>query len=346
MIHREPVPAHYPRLRVAFERWRAGHLLQLRRFRRWFGLAAVLLALFAACVLPYLLPLPGPDPQDPAALTDPGGAFVTVEGETLYVVHVPGTRGTVVLLHGFGGGTITWTGTIDALADAGYEVYALDLLGFGLSEKGWGHDYRSTAQAARVVALLDQGGVRQAAFVGHSMGGRVAATIALTYPERVSALALVAPALGEGGPAVPGWPFDVPGVRRWAQIGVRAAALRLVDDLLSDAAYNDAVLTPEVRAGYRRVLHTPDWELALLGVLRDGDAGAALSLSGLEVPVLLLWGARDTWVPLGRADALLRDLPDVEQVTFPNAGHLPMHEAPDAFNGALIDFLDRHGAAP
>lgn len=344
MFHRRPEPAQYPRVRVAFERWHADHRLNPRRFRVWIGLATVLLAMFMTFALPYVLPLPGPEPQDPVALADPGGTFVTIEGERLYTVHAAGTRTTVVLLHGFGGGTVTWTGTIDALTDAGYEVYAVDLLGFGLSDKGWTHDYRTAAHAARVVALLDQASVERAAFVGHSMGGRVAATIALDYPDRVSALALVAPALGEGSPTVPGWVFDVPGVRRWVQIGLRAAAPRLFDDLLADAAYNDAALTPAVRAGYRRVLDTPGWELALLGMLRDGETGAARSLSGVSIPVLLLWGARDTWVPPDGAAAIRGDLPNAERVTLPEVGHLPMHEAPDAFNAALIDFLDRQAA--
>jgi len=81
----------------------------------------------ALVVLPFALPLGGPETLDPAALADDNGLFVTVEGETLYAVHAAADGPAVVLVHGFGGSTVTWTETLPALAAAGYDAYALDL---------------------------------------------------------------------------------------------------------------------------------------------------------------------------------------------------------------------------
>ncbi|HML20858.1 MAG TPA: alpha/beta fold hydrolase [Aggregatilinea sp.] len=307
--------------------------------------ALVLFALAALFVVPFALPLGGPEPRAPSDLADENGAFATVDGVTLYYTHLPGDKGPVVLVHGFGGSTVTWNGTMTALAGAGYEVYAVDLAGYGLSEKGWTIDYRESAQAARVLGLMDELGIDQAALVGHSMGGRVVTLIALAHPECVSGLILAAPALagqGDGGIPIPGWLLNVSVVRRWAQIALRQIGPDLVPDLLRDAAYDDAAITPDLVSGYQRALDTPGWDLALLGITRDGGTSALpRPLSALALPVLLVWGAEDTWVPALEGDALAAALPDTEYIVLEGTGHLPMHEAPEAFNTALLDFLAR-----
>ncbi|WP_119072438.1 alpha/beta fold hydrolase [Aggregatilinea lenta] len=114
----------------------------------------VLLALAAVFGLPFVLPLGGPELHAAADLADANGMFATVDNTTLYYTHLPGSQGPVVLVHGFGGSTVTWTGTMAVLARAGYEVYAVDLAGYGLSEKGWDIDYRDSAQAARILGLI------------------------------------------------------------------------------------------------------------------------------------------------------------------------------------------------
>ncbi len=342
-----PNPEAYPPLRRTFERWQQRHpaLARAPGWPIWLAALAVL-AFAALVVLPFALPLGGPETLDPAALADDNGLFVTVEGETLYAVHAAADGPAIVLVHGFGGSTVTWTETLPVLAAAGYDAYAIDLRGFGLSDKGFNADYHPPAQARRVLAWMDAAGLERAALVGHSMGGNVAAYAALAAPERVSALVLVDAAIlsqerawGLPGTLIDGL-LDAPFLRRWAQIALRRAAPDLFADLLRDATYNDAVLTPDLISSYERALRTPEWELALLGMLRDADGDTA-PVGQLRIPTLILWGVEDRWVLPSEGVRLETLIPGAERVEIAGAGHLPMHEAPEAFQAALLGFLER-----
>jgi 4,5:9,10-diseco-3-hydroxy-5,9,17-trioxoandrosta-1(10),2-diene-4-oate hydrolase len=196
----------------------------------------------------------------------------------------------------------------------------------------------------RVVGLMDTLGIEQAAVVGHSMGGSVAAHLALTYPDRVSQLVLVDAAMLPDARMlnIPGFLFDLPFARRWAQLILRRALVSMSGDLILDAAYNDALITPDLIEAYARTLHTPEWDLGLLGIMRDADRNALPApLSQIRAPTLILWGAEDTWVAPGDGAELERLIPDAKRIEFPNAGHLPMHEVPQVFDTALIDFLNQ-----
>ena len=85
---------------------------------------------------------------------------------------------------------------------------------------------------------------------------------------------------------------------------------------------------------------TYDWDLALLGIVRDSGRNALPQpLAALTAPILLVWGENDTWVPLARGQQLRGALPLAQWVQIPRAGHLAIEEQAAVFNAALIDFL-------
>ena len=122
-----------------------------------------------------------------------------VDGLSLHYL-VEGRGPAVVLLHGLGGFAASWRHNISALADRA-TVYALDLPGFGRSAKPRA-DYGLAYFARALHGFLDAIGVSQASLVGHSLGGAVAVTYALTHPTRVERLALL-------GSVVPGFTWHV-----------------------------------------------------------------------------------------------------------------------------------------
>lgn len=300
---------------------------------------------------PYLIPLPAQPDRAPEAIAPPDGRFLTVSGLSVFMQEAGPVDGPpVILVHGFGGSTFNWRYTLPALAEAGYRAVALDLKGFGLSGKSFDEDYSHAAQADFVAEVMTALDIQSATLVGHSLGGNVIAHLALQYPERVLGLVFAAGAViaesdarGSvvGRPVSVGMLAEVPPFRRWGQILLRSVLVpERVTATLKSAYYNPAFATPEVIEGALRPQQVRDWDLALLGIMRDSGRNALPEpLSAITAPTLIVWGENDTWVPLERGQQLRAALPQAQWVMIPQAGHLLMEEQAEAFNSALIEFM-------
>src|SRR5688572_4903291 len=118
--------------------------------------------------------------------------FVHVDGANVHYQEFgqPGDP-TLLLIHGYTASTYAWRTAAPMLAEEGFHVIAVDLLGFGYSEKPRWFDYSIESQARIVSRFMNRLGIGRATVVGSSYGGAVAATLALDYPERVEKLVLV-----------------------------------------------------------------------------------------------------------------------------------------------------------
>lgn len=307
-------------------------------------LAAVIVILLVA---PFVIPLPEQPDMTAEALAPGTGRFVTVDGVKTHVLDIgPRDGPAVVLIHGFGGSTYSWRDTIPALASNGYRAVALDLKGFGLSDKSFEEDYGHPSQAIFVAGAMDELGIDRASIAGHSMGASVVGHFAALFPERVNKLVLVDGTVNvdEDGPGFDpiSWLIQFPPIRQWARIIMRwqlneetvAARLR--------TAYHDPEkLTQEIENGYLTPQRVKDWELALLGIVRDSNKNSLSSSlqNTIDAPMLIVWGEQDTWVPLGRGRVLAESLPTSDLSIIPDSGHLPMEEQAELFNDVLLDFL-------
>jgi pimeloyl-ACP methyl ester carboxylesterase len=320
------------------------HPPRLARFLRIAGISLAFL-LAASCVVPYLIPLPGPDPIPAEALAQPGGRFVTIEGTRTFLMEAgPKDGPAVVLVHGFGGSTFSFRKNISPLAAAGFHVAAFDLPGFGLSDKRWNADYSHPAQADFIVAAMKELGIPRASLVGHSMGGNVAIHVAERHPEAVEKIVFIAPVVFDGkAPGGNAWLLRFPPLRRWARIVVRIRLKPPGTGNFLRTGYGDPTLaTRDVIEGYAAPRRMVDWDLALLGIARDlGKSGLPRPVSTLSVPILILWGDKDTWVPITRGESLRRKLPRAEWSVVPGAGHLVTEERPSEVNARLVEFLRR-----
>lgn len=323
----------------------------LRSSLRAITLVAKILAsvVIAVVVASYVVPLPTTPDRDAATLLPPDARLVVVDGErTAIVDEGPRDAPAVVLVHGFGGSTFSWRLTVPALVAAGYRAVALDLPDFGLSDKRWDVDTGHAAQARFVLATMDLLALGRAVVVGHSMGGDVAAHVAMQAPARVAGLVLVDAAIrepGDGGPSLAGALLRVPPV---VQVG-RQLVRRLVSEdrlvsILRSAYADPAVVTPAVAEGYLAQIRTRDWDLALLATMRDMADSLPRPLASVGVPTLVVWGARDPWIPLATGQRLVREVPGARWAPIDGAGHLPFEERPDAFIAALLPFLQEVSA--
>ncbi len=311
--------------------------------RRIFRFLLILL-LFCTVLLPYLIPLAGGRGVDPTTLTNTG-EFVTVENYRTYVErHGAGNQNAVVLLHGFGESTLIWREALPALAAAGYDAIALDLRGFGLSDKRWNDDFSHSAQADLVAQVMDALAVSHATIVGHSMGGSVAAHFYVRYPEKTDKLIFVDGGAfqleGEGSSSGLTNLLYFPPFRRWARHGLRR--ITDVERRMRQwrSAYADRdFMTVERMAMRMRYQQTRDWDAAYLGVLRDGNKnGLPRWVSSAEIPMTVIWGEQDRWIRISTGRWFAERL-NAPLVTIPNAGHLPMEEQPELFNQSLLDAL-------
>jgi pimeloyl-ACP methyl ester carboxylesterase len=255
----------------------------------------------------------------------------------------PKTSDAVVLVHGLGQAAARdWSRVIPALAGR-YRVLALDLPGFGQSDRG-NHHYSPDNFARVLEALLQERGLRRVALIGHSMGGTVALAYAAAYPERVSRLIVV----------------DAAGVLHrsvYAEFLARVAAQRAIG---IDSPWYESV----VRAIQYRMENWPlrgDLDIEREGVrhrLLRGDPSAisayamvdhdfSAALRSIAAPTLVIWGSADSIAPLRTGQALASAIPRARLVIMEGVGHAPMIEVPDRFNPIVLDELDgRQLAAP
>jgi pimeloyl-ACP methyl ester carboxylesterase len=319
---------------------------------------ALLVVLAGLTTLPYLVDIPKGADADPATLlataAAPGARIISANGVQSIVAEAGDPRDPALLLiHGFGGSTFGYRDVIAPLAARGWHVIAIDLPGFGLSEKSWGRDYSHKAQATFALAVLDQLKVDRAVLLGHSMGGNVISWMLALAPERIAGLAYIDAAVVQPKSGVSSSPsaaallLDVPPIRRLARIVIRNAfSPATFGELLSSAFAVKSAVTPTLVAGYAASSQLRDWDLALLGIIRDSakntlpETIANLSAVAGTPPTLILWGRDDSWVPLASGEVLHADLPDAAWVVLPGIGHVPFEEDAPAFIAAVGGWLD------
>lgn len=278
---------------------------------------------------------------------------IDVAGARLRVLEAgDGPRGPVLCIHGVGGWAETWRETLDALAAAGHRAFALDLPGFGESPAPRGARYFDADDPfyARVVmGALDALGLADAHLLGHSLGGAIAYGAAVTAPERVRSLVLVAGGGVGLDVALPLRLATLPGMSLLARLrGPSYARAGLASCFLDPARCPEALwleadrYVPRSLGETVRVLRSG---VTLRGVrrsLRDAWMARASRYAG---PVLVVWGREDAVLPSAHA-ALVREIfPRADVVIVERAGHLVMVERPEDFQAALLPFLHRADAS-
>ena len=260
---------------------------------------------------------------------------VSIDGGSIRYID-SGTGPAVVFLHGLGASMYAWRKNLGPIAAAGYRVVAFDNRGFGFSDKP-ASGYDNASYVRLVVTLLDSLHLPDAVLVGHSMGGAIAAQVAIEHPERVRGLVLIGSAgLGAREPLVLR-------VGRWPLLGPLVLALRGrgVTSRLLKASYADPrKVSPADVDQYYAPVAEPDYGRALRGVLREFRFdGLADRLEHVAAPTLVLWGEQDRLIPITLGRALAAGIPHAAFLSVPRAGHSVQEEAPEEVNRLVLRFL-------
>ena len=249
----------------------------------------------------------------------------------------------LICLHGLGGTKASFLPTLAALAPEGHRVIAIDLPGFGDSDKPHAAPFDAPWYAEVVTGILDAFGYERADFVGNSMGGRIALELGMCEAERVDRLVLLAPSLAWLKERPWKWLLQVPlprlgylqptprmlvdpVVRRLVPGGDRGWTAAGVDEFLR------AYLTPAGRYAF--------YECARNIYREDpyGEQGFWTRIKKLSPSSLFVWGRQDVLVPISFMRHVERALPRAVHLEL-DCGHVPQLERPEATHDAMVEFL-------
>ncbi|MHB8233489.1 MAG: alpha/beta fold hydrolase [Solirubrobacteraceae bacterium] len=251
----------------------------------------------------------------------------------------------LVFVHGLSGSWPNWLEQLPVFARE-HRVIALDLPGFGHSPMP--AQKLSIAGYARMLdGLLDRLQIDAAAVVGNSMGGFIAAELAISFPQRVERLVLVS-AAGISTHQHRGSVRAVPAMRAierlllaggaWtaAKSDTVARRARLRDLTLSVVARHPSRLPAPLAAEQLRGAGKPGFMQGFEAVL---DYEIRERLAEIACPTLIVWGDSDLLINVRDADVFAELIPNSRKVVFADTGHVSMLERPDEFNALLEQFL-------
>jgi pimeloyl-ACP methyl ester carboxylesterase len=248
--------------------------------------------------------------------------WAQVAGQNIYYIE-QGKQGLpIIFVHGAAGNHLVWGLQARALGERGRAV-ALDLPGHGRSDPPG----RESVEAYRdvVLGLLDALGFERAVIVGHSMGGAIAQTLALSHPDRVAGLGLV----GTG-----------------ARLRVLPAILEgvlnnfnAVSEMVVEHSYTTD-LDPEFRKRAEEEFRTcpPSVTYGDFSACNQFDVMARLA--EIRAPTLVVCGREDRMTPVKYSVYLATNIPQAYLVLMDHAGHSVMIEQPDELNTTLLDFVE------
>ncbi len=312
-------------------------------------IAQLILCLCAVCFLSACVKHlePGiilyPTPHDNFVRID-----TDVPGVQIHYRAYPGEGGNVVLIHGTASSTYTWEDMVTELqgkfknsGKPSPRVWAVDMKGFGWSDKPGKAKYDPFALADDVNTWMNAVGIDNATLVGNSLGGAIAWIIALDHPEKVAQLVLV-----DAG----GYPLSKNNYKEFAhtpflQIGAQLLFNRsAVKMVLRTTFYDDRKVTDSRVDAYFNRLRTKGGLDFLRLMPKTFDPEQARSyverIPDIKQETLIIWGENDTWIPLKFGNQFNHDIKRSTLIVIPQCGHMPQEEKPGEVAEKIYRFLE------
>jgi pimeloyl-ACP methyl ester carboxylesterase len=253
---------------------------------------------------------------------------------------------TIVLIHGISCSVLEWEFVINALSTT-HKVYALDLIGHGLTDKPADLNYSVADFTRHILAFLDKLNITSASLVGNSLGARLAMECAAIAPERVNAIVLSAPA-GVDNPTF--FEFrvaSIPVLGELATLPTMMGTGKIWRSAFGDPHFVEKEFIAEKVAlakmpgagkaflkGIRNMLSFSGFKAH---VLKDTHDKAIL----IKTPALVIWGKQDRFLPISHLATLIKWMPKAEVVVLENCGHVPMIEKARDFEKMTLAFLSK-----
>jgi pimeloyl-ACP methyl ester carboxylesterase len=257
-----------------------------------------------------------------------------------------GSGDPVVLIHGLGASKSEFLPTVPALA-LGFRTIAIDLPGFGDSDKPFPAAYNARFFARWVEATLDALGLDRVHLLGHSMGGRVALEVGMRHPDRVDRLVLMTPSMAflANRPFAPALRLVRP------ELGfLQPAPKNFVEGIIRRVVPgSDSHFVAPALDEFLRAYLSPRGRVAFYAAARniylEDPTEFWSGLEALSPEALFIWGRRDNLVPIGFARHVRERLPAARHCEL-DCGHVPQLERPAQLHSAITRYLRAHVDAP
>jgi len=252
----------------------------------------------------------------------------------------------ILLVHGFGTCAFLWREVGPELASANRTAFAVDLFGYGESDRPFDAQFGIAAQSDYLDHALTALRLSKATLVGVDLGGAIAMHLAYSRPERVERLVLVNPIAFDEVPA-----DDIKTLQRnTARFAIRVSrgllgAAPLVRELLERSVAAPDKMPDRLVARYMApyVGHEGLNHLLALARAVDGEDMADIELGQIDCPTLVVWGDQDRFLSPKMADKLADTIPGSRLVRLPGTGRLVPEEAPETLANMILEFVGAAG---
>lgn len=261
--------------------------------------------------------------------------FIEVEGKRIHYLK-QGEGRPIILVHGFGLSTFSWRKLIPLLSKR-YTVFALDLLGFGLSDKPTDGDYTLEAQARLVINFMDALRIPSATLIGHSMGGVVVSRAAVESPSRIESLVLINSGFYGGKP--PSFlkylffPFPRLLARYFFSRSFR-------EKILKRTYYDPSLITNEAiekRMIYAKTPHVLEALTKMVETLSNiNNVGLTENIRRLT---LIIWGEEDRVIDRAEPRRIHSEIRGSQLKYIKECGHMALEEKPEEMAVLIFEFL-------
>lgn len=282
--------------------------------------------------------------------TNENSYFLSINDSNVHV-KVSGEGEPVFLIHGSFSSLHTWAEWEKELSNY-FLTVSMDLPGHGLTGPDKERRYGTADYAELVFGIADKLGIKEFHVAGNSMGGGVALKMAAEYPERILSLNLID---ASGAPAKPTSEIAPTSSRNSGATIFKLARNPLVNKILlkctprllfkwnlKQVYFDHTKITEEMVTRYYELIRREGNRRATLDRLTSGKA-TEVDFANLKMPVLIMWGAQDRWIPLSSGERFKEAIPGATLKVFENAGHVPMEEIPTE---TVLEYLHFLGIQP
>ncbi|MDF5715740.1 MAG: alpha/beta fold hydrolase [Rhizonema sp. NSF051] len=258
----------------------------------------------------------------------------------------------VILLHGFGASIGHWRQNLEVLGEY-HTVYALDLLGWGASEKVTAN-YSIQFWVEQVYDFWKAFICQPVVLVGNSLGSLVCLAAAATHPDMVQSIVMMSlpdPTLEQE--AIPAWLQPaVAGIKSVVASGFILKAVfglvrrpKILSSWAASAYARRDAITDELLDIFVTPTQDENAVRAFIAIFKAAtrptySPSVKMLLPTLQIPMLLIWGQKDRWVPPALAQQFAQYNQNLQLLTLENVGHCPHDESPEQVNKIILDWID------